>query len=183
MKVNLWVAKIAVAGILLLIACAGINRYMHVKTAGSFREPQSFIEEGKGELRLSKDGLFKYRVDKTDDSAMIMNYEGEYLDTDKKIKDLVIPEELDGHPVSCIEQASFAMDEVMETLTLPSCLKELRRDVIFCIPNLKKVYYMGDSLTKIEDGAFDGYEGDVVTAKNSPLWKFCRKNQVNVMEP
>lgn len=96
----------------------------------------SFVEEGKSKIHVSEDGLFTYRLDLQDDTAMLVTYQGAYLDEDKKIRNLVIPETIDGHKVGCIDEAVFSMDEYLETITLPAGLKELRQGfilgIVFC---------------------------------------------------
>lgn len=182
MKTRFSVLKMTVLPAVLFLLCFAGNRYLHGRKADCFVEAESFVEEGKSEINRSEDGLFTYRLDLQDDTAMLVSYQGVYLDEDKKIRNLVIPETLDGHEVGCIDEAVFSMDEYLETITLPSGLKELRRGFMFNLPNMKQVVYEGDSLTDIDEDAFYGFDGEIVTIKDSVLWDYAIRKGLKVSE-
>lgn len=182
MKTRVLTIKILIVPAVLLLVCFAGNRYLHVKAADSFVKAESFVEEGKSKIHMSEDGLFTYRTDLKDNTAMLVAYQGAYMDEDKKIRNLVIPETVDGFKVGCIDEAVFSMDEYLETITLPTSLKELRRSFMFNLPNMKQVVYEGDSLTEIDEDAFFGFDGEIVTAKDSVLWDYAVRKGIKVRE-
>lgn len=178
---NMFPKKVVISIVAVLCALSFFgNKYLHNTLPEAFAADESFVEEGKSELYLSADGLFTYRIDLQDGSVMITSYCGR--ESEEKIKMLVIPDEIDGHVVNCIDEYAISLDESLETLILPESLKELRSGFVMQVPNLKTIECEGRYLTVIAEDAFMDYDGDIVTKRDSFLWEYAMANHLKVQE-
>lgn len=99
---------------------------------------------------------------------------------------VVIPDEIDGHIVTALDEVSIAYNEYIEKIILPKSLTTLRRGIGANCPNLKTIIFMGDDISLDDDALKYSqntcFSGTVFTKKDSTLWKYCKKNGIQVRE-
>lgn len=164
--------------IVLGVSCL-VNIYLKRNLPNIFNpSPETFAEEGKGELKQTQDQFFNYRIDFSTNEVIIICYNGSMLNQEEIV---IIPDEIDGCKVTSLDEGAIAFNEYIHTVVLPPTLKELRRSCIDQCPNLEKLYYSGDSLT-IDDDALIGFDGKIVTTINNDLWKYAKNKGIPVEE-
>ena len=104
---------------------------------------------------VSKDGLNYYKSNHS--HVIVLGFSGE------SIADLVIPDTIDGLPVTEIAENAFANDSDIETVTLGANLTRIGRSAFSYDNNIVSVSGM-NRLTYIDESAFEGassLEGDI----------------------
>ncbi len=109
---------------------------------------------------------FKYEIQQakadSNEFAMITGYEG-------KIRDLVVPDNIDGFPVEAIGNHSFSGRDDIESVTIPESVKTLFGFAFHNCKNLKKITLF-DSIQDYYDGVCrqcDNLEEVEITVNNS----------------
>ena len=89
------------------------------------------------------------------------------------IGDVVIPEEIDGHKVTSIDDWVFASCTDLTNVTLPDCMTTIGEYAFIYCSNLESIN-IPDSLVSIGSGAFSGCEklSNVRISPNHPVFSF-----------
>ena len=93
------------------------------------------------------DGFVYYL--KADNTIGIQAYDTAYMGADKKV---VIPERIDGYPVTEIDEAAF-YNEGVQTVVFPSTLKKIGKQA-FCYSDLRSFSFAGNETVEVEEFAF-----------------------------
>ena len=159
------------------IASFGANKYLKKTYAENFEIENEFAgEEGYGELQQTEDELYNYRVNKTDDSAILICYNGAMVD---QATEVIVPETLDGHLLTVIDELAFSWNEYIEKLVLPDSVVELRNGIVSDCPNIKSIECSGD-IDTVDEYTLDGFHGTVYTNEKNALWKHAKEQNVTV---
>lgn len=171
-----------VVGLIVMLCGAAFfgNKFICNNYASAFREYDTGIEEGKGKLQNSENNLFTYRIDESDNTVIIISYQGNY--STEKIENLEVPGEINGHIVTCIDECALGWSEDVKSITLPNSIVEIRKGMVMKTPNLKEIICIGDNIKKIEEDAFIEFEGSIITKKDSKLWEYALENNIDVKE-
>ena len=147
------------------------------------KETELSREKGTGKLMQSGDGLYTYRIFEDTGDIIIICYNGALVNQETTV---VIPDEIDGHIVTALDEVSIAYNEYIEKIILPKSLTTLRRGIGANCPNLKTIIFMGDDISLDDDALKYSqntcFSGTVFTKKDSILWKYCKKNGIQVRE-
>ena len=93
------------------------------------------------------DGFVYYL--KADNTIGIQAYDTAYMGADKKV---VIPERIDGYPVTERDEAAF-YNEGVQTVVFPSTLKKIGKQA-FCYSDLRSFSFAGNETVEVEEFAF-----------------------------
>ncbi len=153
------------------------NKCMKKAYAENFEKENEFVgEEGYGELQQTEDGLYNYRVNKADDTAILICYNGAMVDQKREV---IVPEKLDGHLLTVVDELAFSWNEYIEKLVLPDSIVEFRRGLTSNCPNMKSIECSGN-IDKVDEYALVDFRGTVYTNENSVLWKYAKAQGITV---
>lgn len=133
-------------------------------------------------LAAADPSVFEYTL-LEDGTAMITRF------TDAAITDLVIPSELDGHPVSAISAFVFKGYESLRTVTIPEGVTTIWNSAFTGCENLSSVNIPA-GVTTIGDGAFNGCKSlksitipdSVTLIGNNPFSRCTNLKQIEVSQ-
>lgn len=166
--------------IVLCVVFFFVNMFLNKHYTHAFVANESGVEKGKGKLQCTTEELFTYRIDEWDGSLMIVHFQGQYLED--KIEYLVVDSIIDGHTVTCIDEGAFSWDSDLKKITLPNTIETIRNYAFANLPNLKEIECIGENMKEIQEDAFPGFKGTIVTKKDSMLWKYAIEHDIVVKE-
>ena len=119
------------------------------------------------------DGFVYYL--KADNTIGIQAYDTAYMGADKKV---VIPERIDGYPVTEIDEAAF-YNEGVQTVVFPSTLKKIGKQA-FMYSDLRSFSFTGDETVEVGEAAFanTSMEEIVVPANIKNISSVCFGNNI-----
>ena len=96
-------------------------------------------------------GDFVYQLEEDGEGAVITNYSG-------TAGDVVIPDQVDGHPVVAVGPHMFAYNEAVESVQLPEGIRSIGNMAFFKCVNLQGIV-IPEGVTTIDECCFGGCEG------------------------
>ena len=129
----------------------------------------AFTEESG---RLEESGVdFKYYI-MSDGTAQIVEYTG-------SAKNLVLPEKLDGHPVTHIGDQAFRKCYSLVTVVIPDSVTSIGENAFSGCGNLTSIA-IPDSVTRIGETAFNNCSKlNATVSRDSYALEYCMANGVN----
>lgn len=120
------------------------------------------------------DGFVYYL--KADNTIGIQAYDTAYMGTNKKV---VIPETIDGYPVTEIDEFAF-YNEGVQTVVFPSTLKKIGKQA-FMYSDLRSFSFTGDETVEVGDSAFSetSMEEIIVPANIKEISVACFQGNMN----
>ncbi len=120
------------------------------------------------------DGFVYYL--KADNTIGIQAYDTAYMGADKKV---VIPERIDGYPVTEIDEAAF-YNKAVQTVVFPSTLKKIGKNA-FCYSDLRSFSFTGNETVEVGEAAFSetSMEEIIVPANMKDIPWACFSDNMN----
>lgn len=166
--------------IILCIGNLGINHYLKQFFPEKFEVKAEFSgPKGYSNIFETEDGLYTYRVNIEDSSAMIIKCNNAMMKSPKsKIK---VPDRIDGHKVTVIGEVAFSFDEFLVELELPDCIEKIERGIVDNSPKMKKIIIKGNP-KEVSEYTFIDFNGTVYAIKQGTAWKMASKHEIRVKE-
>ncbi len=138
-----------------------------------FEPGQPNIDESEGaikEILEGKEGDFEYRI--KDGKAKIVKFTG--YDVSK----VVIPEEIEGYPVTSIGVNAFEGFSNLKKIDLPQTLVSIEDEAFAYCENLTNIY-IPKNVSSIGDNVFEGCDNIVImTVKNCYAETYAKENNI-----